>query len=170
VAVAVRQRVKYVTILIGANDVCTNAITAMTPVGTFAQTFRSDLATLFKGLPAGAHVSVYSIPNLFRLWQLFNGNRSAEYAWSIGTICQSMLSSANTAAERTTVLNREEAFNSAMATACKKYPACRWDDLAVFNEKFTAASVSVDYFHPSVRGQAQLAQTTWAASWWPTSK
>lgn len=169
VAVAVKQKVKYVTILIGANDLCTNAISAMTPVGTFAQTFASDLAALFKGLPAGAHVSVYSIPNLFLLWELFNTNKSAEYAWSFG-ICQSMLSPANTPADRTTVLNREKAFNNALAKACKKYPTCRWDNLAVFNEKLTAGSVSFDYFHPSLRGQAQLAQITWATSWWPSAK
>jgi len=169
VAEAVKQRVEYVTILIGANDICTRSISSMTPVATFAQTFAGDLAALFKGLPQGSHVSVYSIPNLFELWSLFHTNRSAQYAWSFG-ICQSMLSPTNTPADRTAVLNRENAFNSALATACAKHPTCRWDRLAVFNSELTSSTLSFDYFHPSVKGQGQLSQITWAASWWPSSR
>jgi hypothetical protein len=26
----------------------------------------------------------------------------------------------------------------------------------------------LDYFHPSLSGQAALARVTWAASWWPS--
>jgi len=32
---------------------------------------------------------------------------------------------------------------------------------------FSASQVStLDYFHPSLSGQAALARVTWAASWW----
>jgi hypothetical protein len=44
---------------------------------------------------------------------------------------------------------------------------CRFDDLAVFNYHFTAGQVSrLDYFHPSLSGQATLASITWSRSWW----
>jgi hypothetical protein len=26
----------------------------------------------------------------------------------------------------------------------------------------------LDFFHPSLSGQASLARVTWTASWWPT--
>jgi hypothetical protein len=43
------------------------------------------------------------------------------------------------------------------------------DQLATFNFQFSAGDVSVlDYFHPDLDGQRKLAETTWAASWWPT--
>lgn len=66
VNLAIGQNAQYVVILIGANDVCTETIAGMTPVSTFSETFRTDLATLMKDLP-NAHVFVSSIPNLFQL-------------------------------------------------------------------------------------------------------
>lgn len=172
VAEAVAQHAQYVVILIGANDVCTHSISEMTPAATFAETISTDLASLVKGLPR-AHVTVYSIPNLFRLWSLFHNSPRAEYAWTYTPtgICQSMFAKANNAADRGIVLNREKAFNGALAAACKKYATCKWDNLAVFNFPFTTADVnSLDFFHPSVAGQSRLAAVTWAASWWPKSR
>jgi lysophospholipase L1-like esterase len=170
---AIAQKAQYVTILIGANDVCTHTISGMTSVATFTKTFTSDLASLMKGLPKGAHVYVASIPNLLHLWTILHNNPSAENAWAFdgGKLCRSMLLASNTPADRQKVLNREKAFNSALAAACKKYAACRWDKLAVFNFKFTPGDVNtLDYYHPSVTGQNRLAAITWASSWWPKSK
>ena len=154
----------------GANDACAPSVKAMTSVSSFTKTFTTDLSKLMKGLPKGAHVTVYSIPNLYQLWKLFHNNPSAKFAWSfLG--CQSMLSPKNTAADRAKVLKREEAFNSALAAGCKKYSNCRWDGDAVFNFKFTTGDVNdLDYFHPSVAGQKQLASISWSKSWWPKSK
>jgi hypothetical protein len=48
---------------------------------------------------------------------------------------------------------------------CASYPSCRFDGNVVANYAFTAAQVSTyDYFHPSVAGQAKLAEITWAVS------
>jgi hypothetical protein len=166
---AISQKAQYLVILIGADNVCTQTIAGMTPVSTFAEIFRTDLATLMKNLP-DAHVFVSSIPNLFQLWSILHDNPSAEGIWSFG-ICQSMFAKTNTPADRALVLEREEADNGALATACKRYAHCRWDNLAVFNTKFTPNEVNnFDYFHPSLLGQSRLASITWAASWWPNAK
>jgi lysophospholipase L1-like esterase len=173
VAEAISQRAQYVVILIGANDACTHTISEMTPVRTFAESFATDLSTLISGLPRGAHVTVYSIPNLFRLWSLFHRKAAAQFAWTYTPtgICQSMLAKAGTSADRNAVLNREKAFNSGLAAACRKYSNCRWDHLAVFNDRYNAGDVNtLDYFHPSVTGQNRLAALTWAVSWWPALK
>ncbi len=170
VAQAVRQRVGYVVILMGANDVCTRTISGMTPVATFARVFSSDLATLVKGLPKGAHVFVSSIPNLFQLWSIFHTDRTAQGRWALG-ICQSMLAASNTTADRALVLKREEAFNSVLGSTCHRYAVCRWDNLAVFHNNFTRAELNpLDYFHPNLLGQNRLAAITWTHSWWPFSK
>jgi lysophospholipase L1-like esterase len=167
---AISQKAQYVVILIGANDVCAKTFGGMTPVATFSKTIAGDLATLFKALPK-THVTLYSIPNLFQLWSILHNNASAEQVWSIGQICQSMLSQTNTANDRALVLARERADNSALAAACKKHTTCKWDNFAVFDTKFTPSDVNTfDYFHPSVIGQNRLAAITWAASWWPKSK
>ena len=169
VNLAIGQNAQYLVILIGADNVCTETVAGMTPVSTFAEIFRTDLATLMKDLP-DAHVFVSSIPNLFQLWSVLHDNPSAEGIWSFG-ICQSMFAKTNTPADRALVLQREEADNSALATACKRYARCRWDNLAVFNAKFTPNEINnFDYFHPSLVGQSRLASITWAASWWPYAK
>jgi lysophospholipase L1-like esterase len=165
---AVTQKAKYVTILMGANDVCTSSPGTMTSVSTFRTQFSSAMSTLHAGLPAGAHVFVSSIPNIYRLWQLFHTNSSAELVWSLAGICQSMLSTSNTEATRQSVLSREEAFNKVLSDVCALYAFCRFDGNATFNYAFTTSDVSkLDYFHPSLAGQGHLASVTWQHSWWP---
>jgi lysophospholipase L1-like esterase len=58
----VDQGAEYVTILMGANDLC-GWDGALTPTSTFRAQFRETLEILRDGLPGG-HVFVASIPNL----------------------------------------------------------------------------------------------------------
>jgi lysophospholipase L1-like esterase len=165
--VAVTQGARYVTVLMGANDVCTDSISTMTSVADFRTQFSSAMATLAAGLPTGSHVFVSSIPNVYQLWSLLHDNPAAQFVWSIAGICQSMLSPANTEQDRQAVLAREQQFNQVLADVCGQYALCMFDQLAVFNYAFTANQVStLDYFHPSLSGQATLASITWARSWW----
>ena len=62
---------------------------------------------------------------------------------------------------------REAQFNTALAEVCASLARCRWDGGATFGYAFTAKDVStVDYFHPSVTGQASLAGVSWPAGYW----
>jgi lysophospholipase L1-like esterase len=168
-AAAVRQEARYVTILMGANDVCTASPAAMTSVSDFRAQFSAAIRVLAAGLPAGSHVLVGSIPNVYRLWQLFHGNAVARFVWSTARICQSMLSARNTERARQAVLARTIAFNHVLADVCGRYAICRFDGDAVFDHEFSAGQVSrLDYFHPSIAGQAALASLTWQRSWWAT--
>jgi len=167
---AVAQQARYVTILMGANDVCTDSVATMTSVGDFTAQFSAAVSTLAAGLPSNSHVFVSSIPNVYRLWQLFHGNALAELVWSTAHICQSMLSASNTEDDRQAVVAREQAFNQVLRTVCGSYAFCRFDDNAVFDYPFSSGDVSkLDYFHPSIAGQAKLASITWARSWWAAS-
>jgi lysophospholipase L1-like esterase len=82
------------------------------------------------------------------------------------------------------------AYNDALADVCAEFKRCRFDDNAVFNSSFTIADVATvkntaglpgtdfwdgipvldptgysgstaDYFHPSLMGQASLAEISW---------
>jgi lysophospholipase L1-like esterase len=164
---AVAQHAQYVTILMGANDACTSSPATMTSVADFRAQFAATMSTLASGLPVGSHVFVASIPNVYRLWQLFRANAAAELVWFGAQICQSMLSLSNTEANRQAVLARVEAFNGVLADVCGRYAFCRYDGGAVFGYSFTSGQVSkLDYFHPSLSGQAALATITWQRSWW----
>jgi lysophospholipase L1-like esterase len=164
---AVAQHARYATILMGGNDACASSPSTMTSVADFRAEFAATMNTLTGGLPSGSHVFVASIPNIYRLWQLLHGNIAAQLVWSLAQICQSLLSPTNTEQDRQAVLARVEAFNQVLADVCAQYPLCRFDDDAVFEHQFTANEVSkLDYFHPSLSGQATLASLTWQHSWW----
>jgi lysophospholipase L1-like esterase len=164
---AVNQGASYVTILMGGNDVCTSSRATMTSVADFQAEFSAAMSELAAGLPTNAHVFVSSIPDIYQLWQLLHTNLAAELVWTVAGICQSMLSPNNTDADRQAVADREAAFNQVLAYVCGEYAFCRFDGNATFDYKFTSSDVStLDYFHPSLRGQAQVASLTWRTSWW----
>src|SRR5213076_1416739 len=127
-------------------------------VADFQAQFATAMNELAAGLPSGAHVFVSSIPDVYQLWQLFHTNLTAELVWSAAGICQSMLSLSNTEADRQAVLAREEALNAVLATVCGQYSFGRFDNDATFDYAFSTSQVSkLDYFHPSLSGQAALA-------------
>jgi lysophospholipase L1-like esterase len=163
---AATQGAQYVTVLMGANDLCTSSAATMTPTATFQSTFQQALSAYVAAQPNGL-VFVSSIPNLYQLWSLLHTTSSAVSTWRTFGICQSMLASSNTEAQRQLVVAREQEFNAALGQTCSATPNCRWDGAATFGYAFQKGDIStVDYFHPSVRGQNTLAGIAWAASYW----
>ncbi len=163
-AIAAGQNADYVTVLMGANDVCATSVAAMTPTSTFMTQFDSALASFTAARP-DALVSVSSIPNLYQLWSVLHTNSRAQSSWNLLGTCRNMLSSRATEAQRQQVLAQLNADNAVLGSVCAKYPTCRFDGGAVFNVAFTGAQVStLDYFHPSVSGQAVLAEAAWRSS------
>jgi lysophospholipase L1-like esterase len=168
-AQAVSQGARYVTVLLGANDLCTASPATMTSTETFRAQFSQAMATLM-AQDQDPYVLVSSIPNIYQLWQVLHGNSLARWVWATARICQSMLGATRTEADRQQVVAREGAFNQTLAEVCAAYARCRWDGGAVYNYQFSASQVStLDFFHPSLSGQAALARVTWAASWWPST-
>jgi lysophospholipase L1-like esterase len=161
----VAQRAQYVTILMGANDLCGREGT-LTPTATFRDQFQETLAILRTGLP-GSHVFVASIPNLHQLWSVLRTSPVAQVVWHAAGICPSMLDFFNSAADRQAVVDRERALNRALEEVCATWSNCRFDDHLTYDYDFTAELVSrLDRFHPGLAGQATLAALTWRASWW----
>jgi len=165
---AVGQAVEYVTILMGANDACASSEAGMTPVATYRSQFSGALATLSAGLPS-ARIYVVSVPDLYRLWQIYRDSFAARTTWSLLGICQSMLARPGSTAQadedrRLRVRQRVIDYNAQLAAVCATYVHCRFDGNAAFNADFVRSDVSTrDYFHPSVAGQAKAAAVTWAA-------
>ena len=68
-AQAVSQGARYVTILLGANDLCTSSPSTMTPTETFRAQFSQAMATLM-AQDQDPYVLVSSIPNIHQLWEV----------------------------------------------------------------------------------------------------
>src|SRR5829696_988438 len=161
----VGQGAQYVTILMGANDLCGWDGT-LTPTATFRAQFAETLDILRTGLPA-SHVFVASIPNLYQLWSILRVNPVAQAVWHTAGICPSGLNLFNSPADRQAVIDRERELNDTLRDVCAGWSNCRFDNYLTYNYNFTPAKVSkLDYFHPSLSGQATLASLTWKTSWW----
>jgi lysophospholipase L1-like esterase len=169
VTTAVSQAAGYVTILMGANDICTSSVSTMTPTATLAAQLQAALQTLSTGAP-NARIYLVSIPNVYHLWEVLHTNLAAVLTWTLGGICQSLLANPTSnapadVARRQQVYQRTVDDNAALANVCAGFIHCRFDGNAAFNLQFVPSDVSTrDYFHPSVSGQARAAAATWAAT------
>jgi lysophospholipase L1-like esterase len=66
---AAAQHADYVTVLLGANDLCTSSPSTMTSTDTFEAQFRQAMAVLKQELPQ-ARIFVSSIPDIYQLWKV----------------------------------------------------------------------------------------------------
>jgi lysophospholipase L1-like esterase len=170
VTTAIGQRVDYIVIEMGANDVCTSTEENMTSVESLTSNFERSIRELRARLP-GARISVGSIPNVYTLWEILHTNRSATEAWRRFSICQSMLRNATSLSRedeerRLRVQRREVEFNRAIEIVCATYEQCKFDRNTGYNYRFEAREVGTnDYFHPSQRGQHTIAEIEWGVTW-----
>jgi lysophospholipase L1-like esterase len=170
-AKAVSQRVDYVTVEMGGNDVCAASEGAMTSVASYRSQFQTAMDRVTTGL-RNVKVFVASVPNIHHLWVLYHDDLVAQIAWAAFGVCQTMLANPTSTAQtdvdrRARVLQRIVDYNTALAEVCAQYRQCRFDQNAAFQAQFTKADVvHTDYFHPSLSGQAKFAAGTWPFSFW----
>jgi lysophospholipase L1-like esterase len=166
VKTAAAQDVQYLTVEMGANDLCTSSVSSMTPTSTFQSEFQQAL-TDFSNADPDARIFVASIPNIYQLWEDENSDFIAQLEWNVFGICPDMLSISATSAQRQQIVSQEQADNQVLGNVCAEFSQCLFDNDAVYDFKFTSSDVSdVDYFHPSVAGQAALASIAWSAGYW----
>jgi len=169
-AVTAHPEVEYVTILMGANDVCTYSEETMTSVETFRSQFVQAMDTL-TAATEDRYIFVASIPDIYQLWYVLHENPAAVTVWNTYSICHSLLANPTSHDQadedrRLRVQQRNIDFNTVLSEECALYPECRFDNNAVFDGGVQASQVStMDYFHPSITGQANIASVTWDATY-----
>ncbi len=127
----------YLTVLMGGNDLCTDTVAQMTTVADFGTQFQAAMATLSTASP-GTNVLVVSIPDVYKLWNLFKNNFFARFIWAAAGICQSLLANpgstqAADVQRRAAVRQRNIDFNAQLAAVCAQFDRCRFDANAAFN-------------------------------------
>lgn len=160
---AVAHQARYVTILMGGNDVCAATVRGMTPVDAYRRHFRAAAQTLVGGLPDGAVVLVLSVPDLTQVRELHWDNPHARFVWRTFGLCQALLGERATPEDVEAVRSRIVAYN-AMLREESAASGFRFDDEALFRAEQRAEDVSpLDFFHPSVEGQRRIADVAWKA-------
>jgi lysophospholipase L1-like esterase len=168
------RNVNAVTVQMGGNDVCTSSASSMTSVASFRASFTLALQTITAN-PNVTTVYVTSVPDAYRLWELFRNSFTARTVWSLFGVCQSLLARPTSMQQadvdrRNAVRARTVAFNQVLEEVCAAFEVCVFDGWAVFCTRFTTGDVTArDYFHPSEAGQRKLADVAWRAGPWVTA-
>jgi lysophospholipase L1-like esterase len=165
----------YVTFELGANDICADSLDGTTDPATFRSATRAALELLRDGLPEGSHILVLSVPDVTRLRAVLEEVPLAHALHRRYEVCRSVLGEE---ADTDAVLSRIEAYNDALTRECEALAGsavtCRHDlggdpSQSLFGAEFSLSELSsLDYFHPSLAGQARIADETWALTPWGT--
>jgi lysophospholipase L1-like esterase len=154
----------YVTILSGANDVCTWTHTAEEELPNFKQHLLETIDYLTSTSP-DVKILLVPIPNMAEIYPLGILN-SCQEKWSIFNICQKLLSPSNSEMDRQIFLNDVEKVNLAIYDVAQTRPLNVKFAAGVDHAILTAEHISkIDCFHPSVAGQNYLAKLTWESGW-----
>ncbi len=152
---AVQNHSGFVTVLIGGNDLCDHNGSTLTPtpLSSFWSSLNQSFQILRSGLPSSTVIGLANVVNVSILATLFSGNSQAAAVYS--QTCPALLSQAGTAMLSST----QRAYNRAEVQVAATYNLTLWDLGSV---AFTSDQVNhLDYFHPSVTGQAMLANDFW---------
>ena len=167
--VVIPQRVEFVIVDMGGNDVCADEEGQVTSLASFRSDFEDAMDLLVERRP-NTRIAVVSIPSLHRLWEVLHTNGAAVTQWNSNRTCQSMLrnptSTARADVERRARVNAAEAdLNDALGLVCATYRHCEYDGGAGFAFRFEARDVGRDFFHPSLQGQTTAAAAMWELPW-----
>jgi len=192
--VAASQDPDFVLIEIGANDACaaapTPTATFREQVRSALQVLVSGNKQVYIQLMSIPDINnlrtIFTQPpdqNALTRWQLFNVCQ--------GLLANPLSTEPADEARREAFREQVMAYNDALAEVCAEFKRCIWDDEAVFNSGFTTADVATvvntggldippfnqvpvfgpgnanstaDYFHPSISGQAKLAEAAWSTT------
>lgn len=159
----------YVTLLVGANDICAKNISEMIPV----QDFERNIALIIErtvGKSPRTTLLLSSLPNIENLRKVALNARvfkdkplTCGDLWKSLKICPTLTTLEGP--DRLAVKERVEQYNLALATLSaeynKLYPNQIIYSSALYETEFTENHLSVDCFHPNAKGHALISEKTW---------
>lgn len=148
----------YVTLLIGANDLCRWPDDPTDELAAFGV----DLGAALDGLIAAnakVRINLLGVPDVARLYDVMQDESSCRSTWSLVPLCPKLLSDGLSDADRAAFRVRWQAMNAKVESVAAARTANVHFAQGVTASSFTKAEIStIDCFHPSAAGQAQLAE------------
>ncbi len=150
----------YVTILIGANDVC-----------SWKSEFQEDLENykynvhfaVKKIIDANPHAKILlvPVPNMNRLYELGKDKRKCRIVWTLTPLCRPLFNRDVTDNERDQFAERVKGINSKLKEISEQYPSNAFFYEILQEIDFDEKHVSeIDCFHPSAYGQKMISEYT----------
>lgn len=154
----------FVTVAIGANDICGWGRDYEADRAAFEGKVRAALHRILDS-DQGAHITLAPIPNIYNLWEVAHDKPSCQTKWNIVNLCAPLLGRDRTEQDRQDFVARWRVANQTLGRIAAEFPATQlsWDP-SMADTRFEWEHVSqIDCFHPSVLGQNLLAEKTWQA-------
>jgi len=163
----------YVTFELGTNDLCDFP---MTGPAEFQQQMSSALTTLRTGLPAGSRILMLAVPDFPHFHEMTQADPNTRAALLIPRTsnCPPYLGTD----ARTSVASSDyylSKYNDILKADCDQMDVgagtppiiCTYNAGLLAESDFVASDLSTyDYFHPSLSGQAKMAEAAWRADAW----
>jgi lysophospholipase L1-like esterase len=155
----------YVTVLIGANDVCSWQGGYEEKIAAYLSKTRKALQRI---ITANSQVKIYlaPVPNLLRVWEV-GRQHSCQWFWDLTNVCAGVFHSSRTPADRQDFMARVTRMNAGLQTLADDHP-----DTIKFASSLVDLPISWthlsphDCFHPSLAGQNLIAEKTWESGWY----
>jgi len=161
-----KDRPDYVTLMIGANDVCSWSEDHHAALDNFKSTLKGHLESITRSSP-DVRIMMVPIPDMYRLYTLFRNRGSCLQVWDFTGICKNLLHSSRTGAQRASFRQRWVDANTALEEVAGDFPQHVIFPKEVKDYEYKATDVSSnDCFHPSIQGQNILSDLTWANGWY----
>ena len=171
------DKTAYVTFELGTNDLCASP-DAMTDPADFEGQLQAAISTLRAGLPAGSRILMLAVPDFPHFQDITAADPAASTNLALpqnSSRCAPYLgtSSAPAVARADSYLAQYDASLKAACDDIDNHEGaagqlyCTYDAALLADSDFTIGDLStVDYFHPSLSGQAKMAEDAWRADVW----
>lgn len=170
----------YVTIFIGANDLCNDPGTNSTPT----ETYRGRITKMVHEVLSRnrkSKVLVMELPNVNRVWEFAREKKLSRYKkfqncsmlWRQSSLCQSVLTDVSPAQRRASI-NQNKEYNRVLRETVANFNAQggRYGRDRVrlakgfFDLPLNFDEMSIDCFHPNYMGQSKIGWKSFEQTWW----
>jgi lysophospholipase L1-like esterase len=161
-----RVKPDYVTIAMGANDVCVWGDDYLPRLTDYEASLRASIEAIIAKNP---HVKIVlaPVPSLKLMYEMGLGRQGCQEKWETIGVCRPLLGVGLSNADRERFYERYQHLNEAIASIANRYARHVRFAGALAAVVFDDASVSpLDCFHPSIAGQNLMSQHSFDPSWY----
>ena len=155
----------YVTVLMGANDVCGWSDNHAHQLSAYKARVQNVIERLVAH-NSQIKIVLVPVPDMYHLWKL-GSNSSCQFLWDLANVCTRLLHSRTSNAERLRFKEQLNDLNESLQELSRNFAQHVRFDLSLAQYKFAKQDVSkADCFHPSLKGQNLISELTWKHGWY----